>query len=207
MNTGTLYIISAPSGAGKTSLVRAVTDSMSDVMVSISYTTRMQRPGEKDGVNYHFVDKALFEEYLKKDIFLEHAKVFGNYYGTSHQWVKEKLVAGIDVILEIDWQGAQQIRARMKNTVSVFILPPSQEVLLKRLHERAQDQEAVIRERMAQAHKEISHYSEYDYLVINDDFATAVADLEAIITARRLLLSLQKEKNADLLANLLAASA
>src|SRR5579884_3074698 len=169
MNTlGTLYIISAPSGGGKTSLVKALTASMPNIIVSVSHTTRPKRPGEEDGVNYHFVDQAQFKKLLAEDLFLEHATVFGNYYGTSRRWVEEKLQAGIDVVLEIDWQGAQQVRKLMPKTVSIFILPPSREVLLERLQARDQDNKAVIAKRMAAASNEISHYHEYDYLVIND---------------------------------------
>lgn len=200
---GTLYIISAPSGGGKTSLVHALLQSISNLEVSISHTTRGPRPGEQDDIDYHFVDTTTFEKLIRDNIFLEYAKVFGNYYGTSQQWVQEKLNAGIDIILEIDWQGAHQIRQKMPAAIGIFILPPSWEILEKRLRERAQDDENVITKRMAQARAEISHYHEYDYLIVNDNFAKALADLSAIIRVRRLRLIVQKIEQNKLLADLL----
>ena len=200
---GTLYIISAPSGGGKTSLVHALLQSIHNLEVSISHTTRGPRPGEQDGIDYHFVDATSFEKLIKDNIFLEHAEVFGNSYGTSQQWVQEKLNAGIDIILEIDWQGAQQIRQKMPDAIGIFILPPSWEILEKRLRERAQDDEKVITKRMTQARAEISHYHEYDYLIVNDNFAKALADLSAIIRVRRLRLIVQKIDQTKLLADLL----
>lgn len=203
---GTLYIISAPSGAGKTTLVKALVASTERIVVSVSHTTRPRRPKEQDGVNYHFVSKEQFEKLLTENVFLEHATVFGNQYGTSSDWLESQLQAGVDVILEIDWQGAQQARKKMsgEHTVSIFILPPSREILRERLRVRAQDNEAVIAARMAQASNEIAHYHEYDYLVVNDNFDIAVAELQAIVQARRLLLGTQSIKYATLLANLLA---
>lgn len=203
MARGTLYIISAPSGGGKTSLVNALITAISDIVVSVSYTTRPMRPGEQDGVNYHFIDESCFQQYLVTNEFLEHAQVFGNHYATGKRWVEEKLAAGIDVILEIDWQGAQQIRKLMPDCVGIFILPPSREALALRLQERAQDEQNVIVQRMAQASAEISHYNEYDYLVINDDFEKALADLKSIVCARRLLLSNQQQRHAKLIGQLL----
>ncbi|CAA0082076.1 Guanylate kinase [BD1-7 clade bacterium] len=198
-----LFVISAPSGAGKTSLVTALLERMRDIQVSVSHTTREARPGEVDGVNYHFVDKDQFVDMLGNNAFLEHAEVFGNYYGTSQQWVEATLAAGTDVILEIDWQGAQQVRKLMP-CCSVFILPPSVEALHQRLTGRGQDGEAVIAKRMAEAQDEISHYPEADYLVINDDFDIALDELTAIIAGQRCRIELQQQKSADLLKALLA---
>lgn len=200
---GTLYIISAPSGGGKTSLVNALLQDVSNLEVSISHTTRPKRPGEKDGVNYHFVDEAAFTNLINKQAFLEYAKVFENYYGTSRQWVENKLQAGIDIILEIDWQGAQQIRKLLPKSIGVFILPPSLEILAERLRERGQDEETVIARRLAEARIEMSHYQEYQYLVVNDDFTRALVDLKTIIQARHLRLEVQKIKYQDLIENLL----
>lgn len=204
--SGTLYIISAPSGAGKTTLVRALLAATPDMVVSISHTTRPKRPREQDGVNYHFVSEAMFQKLLQENVFLEHAKVFNNYYGTSKQWVEQQLHSGKDVILEIDWQGANLVRKIMPDTVSIFILPPSRDVLWARLRKRAQDDANVIKDRMAQASNEISHYAEYDYLLVNDNFATAVADLQAIIKARRLRQQTQRIVHNNLLENLLASA-
>ncbi len=201
---GTLYIVSAPSGGGKTSLVNALLKVMSDLKVSISHTTRPPRPGEQDGVNYHFVDEPTFLDLIKKQAFFEHAKVFGNYYGTSRDWVNAKLKAGIDIILEIDWQGAQQVRQSLAGSVSIFLLPPSWEIVQARLQERAQDNPDVIEKRMKAARLEVAHYHEYDYLVVNDYFATALDELKTIIQAHRLRQQFQQQKYADLLANLLA---
>ncbi len=183
---GTLYIISAPSGCGKTSLVNAMLQSASHMLLSISYTTRAMRPGEQDGVNYHYVDLKTFEAMVEAEQFLESATVFGNCYGTSQVKVEEQLQSGFDVVLEIDWQGARQIRCSFANVVSIFILPPSKEVLLARLCSRRQDSADVIQKRMALAHDEMAHCSEYDYIIINDNFDYALADLNAIVHARRL---------------------
>ncbi len=186
MHKGKLYIIAAPSGAGKTSLVKAMVESTPHVKVSISHTTRPIRPGEQDGVNYHFTTPETFKSMLGQGLFLEHAEVFGNYYGTSESWVREQLEKGEDVILEIDWQGAQQIRRLMPDAVSIFILPPSREALHERLVGRGQDPEEVIERRMAQAVNEMSHYNEFEYIVINDEFDLALRDLQTIIRSRRL---------------------
>ena len=185
--TGTLYIISAPSGAGKTSLVKALIDSEAQIRVSVSHTTRAMRPGEVDGVNYHFVSREQFHAMLDKTAFLEHAEVFGNLYGTSQDWVKQTLIDGFDLILEIDWQGAQQVRRLMPEAKSIFILPPTQEALRHRLTNRGQDSGEIIERRMREAVSEMSHYVEYDYLLINDDFAHALSDLKAIFRANQLL--------------------
>lgn len=203
MAKGTLYVISAASGAGKTSLVSAVLKQLSNIEVSISHTTRTARAGEVDGVNYHFVSTEQFENMVAADDFFEHATVFGNMYGTSRQHIQEQLLKGSDVILEIDWQGARQIRQLVKDCKSVYIAPPSVEVLRERLNSRGQDDEAIINKRMHEAVSEMSHYAEFEYLVINDDFEQAREELAAIIVANRMLLEQQQQKHADLLAQLL----
>lgn len=203
MPTGTLYTVSAPSGAGKTSLVKALVDSDSQITVSVSHTTRDRRPGEEHGVNYHFVEHEQFLEMLGVDAFLEHAQVFDNYYGTSKEWVEETLAAGRDVILEIDWQGAAQVRRLLPDTVGIFILPPSQKALRERLTGRGQDDESVIERRMEQAIDEMSHYVEADYLVINDNFDEALRELRAIVTAQRQRRALQQQRHSGLLQALL----
>lgn len=202
-NMGTLYTVSAPSGAGKTSLVAALVGSNPEVCVSISHTTRPMRPGEIDGVNYHFVDHATFESMLGEAAFLEHAQVFSNFYGTSQAWVENKLAEGLDVILEIDWQGAEQVRRLMPETVSLFILPPSLPALRERLTGRGQDPIDVIDARMAEAISEMSHYVEADYLIINDDFTVALAQFQALITSQHIRRDVQIERHNALLSSLL----
>jgi len=202
--SGTLYIISAPSGAGKTSLVKALVESVGDIRVSVSHTTRPMRPGELDGVNYNFVDIASFEQMVADDVFLEHAQVFDNFYGTSRIWVEQQLREGVDVILEIDWQGAEQVRPRMPGCVAVFILPPSRDELIRRLRDRGQDSEEVIRRRFSDAITDMSHYTEYDYVVINDDFDEALTDLAAIMRARRQRREVQKARQGELISSLLS---
>jgi guanylate kinase len=194
MSIGTLYIISAPSGAGKTSLVRALLERLAGVVVSVSHTTRAPRQGEREGIDYHFIDKTEFERLQQAGEFLENAQVFDNYYGTSRAAVLERLEAGEDVILEIDWQGARQASAAVPGAVRVFVLPPSREALLERLIARGQDSREVIRRRMSDAVKEMSHYDEYHYLIFNDDFDVALADLEALFRARRLRREAQKQR-------------
>jgi guanylate kinase len=186
-STGTLYTVSAPSGAGKTSLVNALVERDPNLRVSVSHTTRSMRPGEDDGVNYHFVSEDHFRAMLDRAEFLEHAQVFGNLYGTSQAWVEQQLAAGTDVILEIDWQGAQQVKHLMPGTRAIFILPPSRETLEQRLTARGQDDSAIIAARMAEAVEEMSHYVESDYLVVNKDFDLALDELRAIVTSHRLL--------------------
>lgn len=203
-NRGTLFTVSAPSGAGKTSLVRALVDSINDLRVSVSHTTRAMRPGEVDGVNYHFVSHDRFTDMLEQDAFLEHAQVFANLYGTSKQWVEETLATGEDVILEIDWQGAAQVRRLIPDAVGVFILPPSRECLHQRLTGRGQDGAAVIEARMAEAKSEMSHYVEADYLIVNDDFDTALNEFKAVVTAQRLRLEKQQRRHQSLLMSLLS---
>jgi guanylate kinase len=201
---GNLYIISAPSGAGKTSLVNALIEIMDDLKVSVSHTTRPCRPGEADGVNYHFVAKDRFQTMLNDGAFLESAEVFGNHYGTSQQWVRDTLATGSDVILEIDWQGAQQVRRLMPEATSIFILPPSRKALQERLNNRGQDPADVIAQRMAAAISEMSHFAEADYLVINDSFDTALQELRAILVAGRLTLDKQRQRQAPRLTELLS---
>jgi len=200
---GTLYVISAASGAGKTSLVAAVLQQVPGIEVSVSHTTRAPRAGEKDGVNYHFVDKEKFEAMVEAGEFIESATVFGNMYGTSRQHIQEQLLKGMDVILEIDWQGARQIRQLMNDCRSIFIVPPSIDALRERLTSRGQDDETVINQRMREAVSEMSHYVEFEYLIINDDFDEARENLAAIIMGERMLLEHQQQKHADLLVELL----
>jgi len=181
-----LYIISAPSGAGKTSLVAALGRDLSAVQVSVSHTTRAMRPGEQEGVNYYFCTPEQFIAMQGRGEFLESAEVFGHYYGTSQQKVRQMLDKGLDVVLEIDWQGAQQVRRLMPEARSIFILPPSRTALFERLTARGQDSQEIIERRMRAAKLEISHYSEYDYLLVNDDFNEALTELKAIVGAGRL---------------------
>ena len=204
VTTGTLYIVSAPSGAGKTSLVKALLDSESRIRVSVSHTTRAMRPGEVDGVNYHFVSREIFGAMVERGEFLEHAQVFDNFYGTSQTWIEQTLAEGFDLILEIDWQGAQQVRRLLPQAKSIFILPPTQEALRHRLTNRGQDSGEIIERRMRDAVSEMSHYVEYDYLVINDDFAHALDDLKAIFRANQLHAEQQAKRHAGLLGELLA---
>ncbi len=201
---GTLYIISAPSGAGKTSLVRQLLSRDSQVRVSVSHTTRAMRSGEANGVDYNFVTLAEFNDMIDQGQFLESAEVFDNKYGTSQTWVKQQLDQGIDVILEIDWQGAQQVRRLMPEAISIFILPPSREALRERLTGRGQDDVSVIERRMADAVNEMSHYAEYDYLVINDAFEQALGELQAVLVARRLRQSAQQRRQQALITALLS---
>lgn len=200
---GRLYTISAPSGAGKTSLVNALVKSTHNIQDSISYTTRPARSSEVEGVDYYFVSNEKFDQLLAENIFLEHAEVFGHRYGTSRAWVEERLSAGIDVILEIDWQGARAVSQILPETVSIFIFPPSKNALESRLRSRAQDSEEVIQNRLAKAREEMSHYQEYKYIVINNDFATALADLQAIVRSNRLLCAVQQQQEISLISTLL----
>ncbi|MGI9251530.1 MAG: guanylate kinase [Pseudohongiellaceae bacterium] len=186
MNKGTLYIITAPSGAGKTSLVKALVDSDSSLAVSISHTTRAKRTGEEDGVNYFFVSEKEFLAMIQRDEFLESAKVFGHRYGTSQHWVDTQLAAGIGVILELDWQGAEQIRHLYPESCHISILPPTVETLRSRLEKRAQDDQRTIEKRMQEAANEISHATEADYIVVNDEFDATLKDIQTIVQAHRL---------------------
>jgi guanylate kinase len=203
-STGILFTVSAPSGAGKTSLVNALVERNPTVGVSVSHTTRAQRPGERDGHDYYFVDVDRFMEMVKAAAFLEHARVYDHYYGTSQAAVDSLLKQGKDVILEIDWQGAEQVRRLRPDSVSIFILPPSRAVLEQRLRGRSQDSEAVIARRMAAARDEISHYAESDYLLVNDDFQRALAELEAVIRGQHLRQEYQHLRHAELIRRLLA---
>ena len=199
---GTLYVISAPSGAGKTSLVGEMLRKDAGLGVSISHTTRPMREGEQDGVNYHFVSRDEFEAMIARGDFLEHADVFGNYYGTSQVWVRETLTTGQDVILEIDWQGAEQVRRLIPECVGIFIVPPSAAVLRERLVGRGTDAPEVIERRLTEAAEECRHAVEFDYLVVNDDFDQALAELLSIVRSQRLRMDAQKQRHAQLLAGL-----
>ena len=203
MAKGTLYIISAPSGAGKTSLVKKLVAEDKQVMVSVSHTTRKMRSGETNGADYHFIEQPAFETMIEAGAFLEHAQVFDNFYGTSQQHVELQLQAGKDVILEIDWQGACQVRKLIDDAVSIFILPPSSAVLRQRLESRGQDDKTVIDRRMRDAVSEMSHYAEFDYLVVNEDFEQALQQLRCIIRANRLRQLRQQSVLSQLLIDLL----
>jgi guanylate kinase len=196
---GILFIISSPSGGGKTSLVRALLEAEPELRLSVSYTTRAARPGEVDGRDYHFVTPPVFERMLEAGEFLESAVIYGNHYGTSQKWIERERAEGRDVLLEIDWQGAQQVRRLMRQVVSIFILPPSPEVLESRLRVRGQDSEEIVARRLAAARHEIAHVSEYEYVIINDDFNRAAQDLRSVIRAERLKLSRQLARNLNLI--------
>ncbi|MFZ5561651.1 MAG: guanylate kinase [Pseudomonadota bacterium] len=202
--SGSLFIVAAASGTGKTSLVKALVGSMPGLGVSISHTTRPIRPGELDGVNYHFIDRVEFVRMIGDGAFLEHAEVFGNLYGTSRQWVLDRLQQDRDVILEIDWQGAAQVRRLLPGAVGIFILPPSLEALKSRLTGRGQDSAEVIAHRLREAQGDIAHYAEFDYLVVNDDFGTALADLQSVVRAARLSYRSQSVRQEILIQHLLA---
>jgi guanylate kinase len=191
-NSGSLFIVSAPSGAGKTSLVNSVIKQLTNIVVSISHTTRSQREAEQHGLHYYFVDDQTFQSMIQRDVFLEYAKVFDNFYGTSRLFVEQELSKGNDVILEIDWQGSQQIKEKFAHAINIFILPPSIEILRKRLVNRNQDSNAVIEARLAQAIIDIKQYKNYDYVIINDSFAQALSEIIAIIRARRVHLEVTK---------------
>lgn len=202
--TGILYIISAPSGAGKTSLVKALIKSTSDILSSVSHTTRVSRETEVDGQDYHFITETEFKEMRKKGLFLEYAKVFGNHYGTSAAWVRDTLAQGVDVVLEIDWQGARQIRAQFIDAISIFIVPVSEKILVERLYNRGEKDTHVIDSRMKEAKNEISHYTEYDYLLCNDQFEQALKELQAIVLSYRLKLKSQQYRLMDVMSKLIA---
>lgn len=200
---GTLFVISAPSGAGKTSLVKALLEQTENIGVSVSHTTRAMREGEQDGIDYHFIEKDVFVSMVEQGAFLEHAQVFDNFYGTAVANIEAKLKQGEDVILEIDWQGAAQVRKQLPYAVNIFILPPSQAALEERLRGRGQDSDEIIARRMRDAKSETSHYSEYDYLVVNDEFENALLELKGIVLARRCRYDAQTQRLAPLLKELL----
>jgi guanylate kinase len=200
--SGNLYVIAAPSGTGKTTLVKALADSIPQLTVSISHTTRPKRPGEVDGINYYFIDRTEFEHMIRHQDFLEHAIIFDNYYGTSKSWVQKTLAQGLDVILEIDWQGHRQIKKQFPDSISIFILPPSLDALRSRLVARNQDSPAIIERRLADTKTTVSHLHEFDYIVINDDFSHALRDLTYVIQSGRLLEKHQTATHAELLKNL-----
>lgn len=202
--SGTLFTVSAPSGAGKTSLVNALVEAEPSLQVSVSHTTRAMRPGEIDGVNYHFCDRDHFTQMVGRAEFLEHAEVFGNLYGTSQRFVEEQLEADRDVILEIDWQGAQQVKHLLPQTCAIFVLPPSEAALRERLSNRGQDDAATIEARMAQAESEMTHYVASDYLVINDVFDDTLAELRAIVQSQRLRTASQTMRQASRLQELMS---
>lgn len=203
MSKGTLFTVSAPSGAGKTSLVNTLSVRDCRIKISVSHTTRAIRPGEKEGDDYYFVDQQTFDTMISDQAFLEYAKVFENTYGTSKAWVEQTLQNGIDVILEIDWQGAQQVRTLMPQAQSIFILPPSRETLRERLQNRGQDDKEIIDQRMQEAISEMSHYHEAQWLIINDHFDRALAELHHIVCAYRLRTSQQQQTYSSLLADLM----
>lgn len=201
---GNLYIISAPSGAGKTSLVRKVMEKRGNVCFSISHTTRAMRPGEKDGFDYHFISVDDFKTMIAKDAFIEHAQVFDNFYGTSHASVKDQLTKGMDVVLDIDWQGARQIRKQLPQAINIFILPPSKQALNQRLHARGQDSAEIIERRMQSAIQEMEHYDEYQYLIINDDFERAVSELDTLLCSQHLTIAQQSLRHQAVIKDLLS---
>lgn len=204
--SGTLFVVAAASGTGKTSLVKALLEVKAGIGASVSHTTRGIRPGEVDGMNYHFTSRDEFMRMVGEGEFLEHAEVFGNLYGTSKVWVAAELQAGRDVILEIDWQGAAQVRRLLPDAVSIFILPPSLEALNARLSLRGQDSAEVIAHRLSEAQGDITHYVEFNYLVVNDDFNAALADLKAIVRSARLSFRSQSARQKTLIQCLLATT-
>jgi len=201
-NQAQMFIVSAPSGAGKTSLVRRAIADLSELTVAVSHTTRAQRPGEKEGEDYFFVGREQFEQMINSDQFLEYAEVFGNFYGTSMQSVNSALKSGIDVILEIDWQGAAQVRQKLSDIISIFILPPSRATLIERLRGRGQDSDEVIDKRTSEAVLEMQQYHQADYLLINDDFDQALAELKAVVLSHRVLKARQTSRHAGLITSL-----
>jgi guanylate kinase len=203
--SGNLFIVAAPSGGGKTSLVRKLINTLGNIDVSISHTTRAMRPGERDGVDYFFIDDLAFMKMIDDRAFLEHARVFNHLYGTSIEQINKRLDDGIDVVLDIDWQGAEQIKSSFLDAVSIFIVPPSLEVLKQRLMDRRQDKDEVISGRMKKAQAELSHYPEFDYLIVNDNFEKAASELEAIVVANRLRINRQVNKQSKLLSFLLSS--
>jgi len=201
---GTLYIVAAPSGAGKSSLVNAVLSRESGIVLSISFTSRKARPGERHAQHYHFISKEEFEAMIANGDFFEHALVHGDYKGTAKQSVEPQLASGKDVLLEIDWQGARQVREKLPDAISIFILPPSKDALETRMRNRGQDSEEVISQRLANAREEMSHYNEFDFVIVNEHFDAAVSELRAIFQAQRLKCEAQQQRHAELIKTLLA---
>lgn len=201
---GLLFTVSAPSGAGKTSLVRTLTDQDPNLSVSVSYTTRPRRPTEKDGLNYHFINREQFQQMAEQGGFLEHALVFGHHYGTAAREVEQRRAQGRDLILEIDWQGAAQVRRKVSETIGIFVSPPSKALLRRRLLDRGEDSMESIERRLAAAREEMSHYREFNYLVVNDDFDAALADLRAIVCAERLKNAVRSGRRQAILDDLLS---
>jgi guanylate kinase len=197
---GNLYVVAAPSGAGKTTLVRLLLEQEAGVQLSVSFTTRRPRPGEQNGCDYHFVDTAAFQAMIARQEFLEWAEVHGNFYGTSKKWIIERLAPDHDVLLEIDWQGAQQVRSAFPGAIGIFILPPSMEDLTRRLTGRGTDSTDVIARRLATARAEMRHVEEFDYVIINDSLEQALDDLRAVVRASRLTLAAQRARHAGLFA-------
>ncbi len=201
--SGHLYIVSAPSGAGKTTLVRMLLENDPGIRLSISYTTRAPRPGEQDGREYNFVEMAAFRAMVERGEFLEWAEVHGNCYGTSRLWIEREMAAGRDVLLEIDWQGAQQVRQLFPAAIGVFVLPPSMDELARRLTGRGTDSADVIARRLAAAHEEMRHVFEFEYVIINDELQRALADLLSVVRASRLRLAAQRTRHAALFNSLI----
>ncbi|WP_133131426.1 guanylate kinase [Legionella yabuuchiae] len=202
---GSLFIVAAPSGGGKTSLVKKLVEELEKIEVSISHTTRLQRPGETHGVDYFFIDQSTFNQMIEEQAFIEHAHVFEHSYGTSKTQIQDRLRAGIDVVLDIDWQGAKQIKSQYKDAVGIFIIPPSLDALKQRLFNRKQDKQTVIDARMNKAKDELSHYDEFDYLIVNDEFKNAANELKSIVIAHRLRIERQSIQQRKLLSLLLTS--
>lgn len=202
---GSLFIVAAPSGGGKTSLVKKLVSDLNEIVVSVSHTTRKMRPGEVSGIDYFFIEEKQFQRMIEQNEFVEYANVFDYHYGTSVGQIKERLQAGIDIVLDIDWQGAQQIKRLFADAVGVFVIPPSLHALKQRLIARQQDDDAIVAKRMQRAHDELIHYAEFDYLIVNDDFAKAADELRAIVIAHRLRMQRQVEEQRNLLSFLLSS--
>jgi guanylate kinase len=202
MAKGNLFVVTAPSGAGKTTLVAALLAADQNVQLSVSFTTRAARPGEVDGKDYHFVSREVFEQMIHNGDFLEHAEVYGNYYGTSQTWINQAIDTGRDILLEIDWQGAAQVRRLFPEAIGLFILPPSVEVLEQRLKNRGKDSDEVIERRMAVAKEEISHVEEFDYVIVNEHIDEAVRDIVSAVRAERLKLHRQSTRHQSLISSL-----
>ncbi len=202
MMTGNMFVVTAPSGAGKTTLVSGLLAADSKIQLSISHTTRPPRAGEIDGKHYHFIDRQMFESMINAGDFLESAEVYGNYYGTSHAWIREQIASGQDILLEIDWQGAEQVRRIFPSAIGIFILPPSLDTLETRLRARGKDDEATIAKRMQSAQLEISFVDNFDYIIVNEDMKTAIFDLTSIVRSQRLKQIQQSARHTRLISEL-----